>query len=669
MRLSASLLLGVAAGLASAGGCPYAHGGSGSSREARSVAPESAAPAPAAGKKGIFYMNRIAPSGAQLYIANADGSNAKPLMGNQTNAFDYHASWSADGKWIVFTSERRLDGQSDIYRVRPDGTGLETLVDTDAFEDAGSFSPDGKKLAFVSTSGNYTANIWIKDLVTGHSRNLTDTPSTRGDPDSPQGYFRPVFSPDGQWIVFSSDRNTDWTGHSDGTGWEHTQTLSIYAIRPDGTGFRKVVGQDGFSFATPQFSSDGKRIIYSNFTTENTYEAHGLGFGTPVPSSIYSVDFATGKDIVAVNTDAQLKVSQHYIGKTSNVGYVIKAGSNAGITYTSPTATHKSFNLTGVRNPSWSPDGTKIVYEVYAWDQRPAEMEVFSFNNDWDYRFMDVFPMYHTESSKLAITSKQLGNSSVVTSTAEYDDVFESFSPFDVWDANNATEAAWVLQGTGGAFQPTFNKDGSQIAVGLGLWFAGRNSGAATIYLADTNGTSHRNLTDGKLNAGFPSFSPDGTKLVYRLWDPATESPLGLRILDLTTMETTNLTWGWDNTPGWSPDGERIVFTRQTNWTAEYGNRWYSDRFDVFTIRPDGTDLTQVTTSHANDAHAVWSYDNKIMWNSGMYGFRDEAVQYDNTFQPYGQIMIMNADGSDKTMYTDSMWEDSMPLLVPYSAL
>jgi hypothetical protein len=34
------------------------------------------------------------------------------------------------------------------------------------------------------------------------------------------------------------------------------------------------------------------------------------------------------------------------------------------------------------------------------------------------------------------------------------------------------------------------------------------------------------------------------------------------------------------------------------------------------------------------------------MWNSGEYGFKDEAALYDNSFQPYGSIWIMNADGT-----------------------
>jgi len=90
--------------------------------------------------------------------------------------------------------------------------------------------------------------------------------------------------------------------------------------------------------------------------------------------------------------------------------------------------------------------------------------------------------------------------------------------------------------------------------------------------------------------------------------------------------------------------------------------------FDIFTIRPDGSDLLRLTTNRANDGHAVWTADGRIMWNSGIYGFRDEVALQDNTFQPYGQIFIMNADGTDKRVLTDSLWEDSMPLYVPPKA-
>lgn len=68
---------------------------------------------------------------------------------------------------------------------------------------------------------------------------------------------------------------------------------------------------------------------------------------------------------------------------------------------------------------------------------------------------------------------------------------------------------------------------------------------------------------------------------------------------------------------------------------------------------------------YTNPSSAVWSADGRIMWSTGMYGFKDESALFDDTFQPYGQIMIMNYDGTNKTLLTDTIWEDSMPLYMP----
>ena len=68
----------------------------------------------------VLYANdrillyRIGPSQSTLFIANADGSDERPLLPN--SGLDYNASFSADGKWIISTSER--GGSADIYRVR-----------------------------------------------------------------------------------------------------------------------------------------------------------------------------------------------------------------------------------------------------------------------------------------------------------------------------------------------------------------------------------------------------------------------------------------------------------------------------------------------------------------------------------------------------------------------
>src|SRR6187402_2365214 len=94
--------------------------------------------------KTIVY-SRVGPSQIQLFVSNADGTGERPLL--DSDSLDYHPAWSPDGRWIVFTSER--NGSADLYRVKPDGTGLQRLTSNRAYEDQADLSPDGQKLAFV----------------------------------------------------------------------------------------------------------------------------------------------------------------------------------------------------------------------------------------------------------------------------------------------------------------------------------------------------------------------------------------------------------------------------------------------------------------------------------------------------------------------------------------
>ena len=218
-----------------------------------------------------MLMNRIGPSSSELFIAGVDGTGERKLL--QSSVFEYNASFSADGKSILFTSERNGSGQSDVFRARLDGTGIEPVAASPAVEDQAAFSPDGTRVAFVSTRDGHRANVWVLDLASGHMRNLTGAQDVQGDPSGPNGFFRPSWSPDGQWLAFSSDRNTDWRGHDEGRGWEHTQELSIYIIRPDGGGFRRIASKPGYCLGSPKWSPDGRRVVFYELTTEDTWGA------------------------------------------------------------------------------------------------------------------------------------------------------------------------------------------------------------------------------------------------------------------------------------------------------------------------------------------------------------------------------------------------------------
>lgn len=576
------------------------------------VCAEPASAAAAAQPAYEIAFASLGPINSELFVADADGSNAVPFLPHA--GFDGNASFSRDGRWIVFSSQR--DGSFDIYRAHPDGSRLERLVDDAAYDDQAALSPDGKSLAFVSTrSGN--ADIWILQLATRRLRNLTSHPA---------GDFRPAWSPDGRWLAFSSDRDS----RKPRTTFTTLLSTELYVIRKDGTGLRRVTQAQKFA-GSPTWSPDGRQLVF--------YEAELADVDritTPVhlrgTTQIATIDVASGEHRV-LTMGAGEKWSPRFLA--GRVAYA-SGGPDGGLELIGGTAGARG----EIGVPSWSPDGRRMVFHRDVDRSWPPFQRWHSRDPRFSLVRTGVFPAFDPAGGRLlsndgpaAIQSKNIVAMNV----------------------DGSRQSVFVAGGENSALAPVWSPAGDRVAFVLGRVFQ-MITGPATadIAVVDRAGSGLRILTDGSANFGFPSWSPDGGQIVYRA---SGKNDNGLFVMTLATGAVRELTpgSGHDNFPSWSPRGDRVAFTRLVD-----------KDYELYSVKPDGSDLQRLTNEPDNDAHGVWSPDGAwLAFSSARGGFKDESVLHPYNGQPNADLYVMRADGSDVRQLTDTPFEEGTVAWAP----
>lgn len=264
-----------------------------------------------------------------------------------------------NGGLVVFSSDR-ADGQTlqlwGMY-VSLDGRGVAVAQDVQQLtfsqgdKSEPVWSPDGQRLAFVAPGGldgrgdDLGLDIWVMDWNGGTPVNIT----LREGNDT-----TPAWSPDGQWIAFTSDARDD-------------KIRMVYAVRPDGTDLRRLtVDQQEYS---PDWSPDMRWLQYVLKVEGNHIlylRSPGEDFATPYPFDRNTLNGRLGQvDEPAWSPDNTRVVYTRMDGRLRNI-YSVNTDTRGDEIYPLTNSNQET-------NPAWSPDSQWIVFT----SQRDGNSEVY----------------------------------------------------------------------------------------------------------------------------------------------------------------------------------------------------------------------------------------------------------------------------------------------------
>jgi Tol biopolymer transport system component len=193
---------------------------------------------------------------------------------------------------------------------------------------------------------------------------------------------------------------------------------------------------------------------------------------------------------------------------------------------------------------------------------------------------------------------------------------------------------------------PAWSPDGSRIAFMSARSDPDPDNGLEVrdIYTMKPDGSDVLKITDSVGFSGNPSWSPDGRWLVFaadRADNPRSQGLYLIRsdgtggLRRLTTLPATS---NWQELARFSPDGSLIVFTEYRGGNElrnHMDGRVVAEHSALFTVRPDGTDIRQITPWGIHASDADWSPDGtKLVFGA-------QPTHKGNI----GDVLVSDADG------------------------
>lgn len=213
----------------------------------------------------------------------------QPILGTKSRFTfdpeeDMNPRWTADGKWIVFTSMHK--GQRNLYRKLADGTGeIEPLLESKERLNLEDVSPDGRYLIFNFDEGEMMPDLGILSL-TGEKKRTTFVATGNRDDHA-------VFSPDGRWVAYRSFE-------------ANKSEVLVRRFAPDSSESQAKWQVSNKGGSQPQWRADGKELFYIEGNTIMAVEINISGS---------SVTAGTPKPLFSVNLEADEKRNRYLVTK------------------------------------------------------------------------------------------------------------------------------------------------------------------------------------------------------------------------------------------------------------------------------------------------------------------------------------------------------------------